>query len=500
LSRWKLAAWLRAVPPEAILLGVGLFVVLAAFISADAAAGVSTSSGAQGDEFYNVVSARDFVLLGTWATDQWDHHLVNLPFSVVSAAVFRVFGIGIDQARLMTALFISLTAAALVWGLRPVVGRPAALFAGLSFATSGLILYYGRLAFLEDLVVLAMTLGVLVLARPGLLSVRGGIVSGACLAVAIGTKPSALFAVTGVLAATAVILAWRDAAMRRWLVGAVTTIAVAGLAWVLIIFLPNRDAVITDVKIWMPGHFYITPAELARSIGSYLRGGNDGLYGMLLGPLIVLSAAGVVAIAVLRRHLSEAETRLAVAALGWAVFGFGILVVTSYRPNRYVVPLVPALSILATIGLRLALASLRERIDSATASPATGRRFIPQAVAVVLVVFVAAPGLAWYARWIPNRTFEIQTIDSQFAGLDLPADAPLAGNNAAQFLFTTQNPLIVTGIANNDDLYTTGVRWYLASTDDPPPRGVPAAAWADRRQTICVKWRQLKLQCLYEVP
>jgi 4-amino-4-deoxy-L-arabinose transferase-like glycosyltransferase len=497
LSGSKLPAWVRGIPPEAIVVGVALFALLALFVSADPAPGVSWSSGALGDEWYNVISARNLVVVGQWATDGWDHHLVNLPFSLVIAAAYAIFGVGIVAARLVTIAFVSLTAAALVWGLRGVVGRVAAIFGGLAFATSGLILYYGRLAFLEDLVVLGTTLGLLVLARSERLSTRGGVLAGLWFVVAIGSKPNSAFSVLGIVVALAVVWGRRDASMRRWLVGACTTIAVAGLAWGLLIFLPNREAVITDIRIWSPGGFYLTPAEILNSINLYFQPdnyANDGLYGMQLGSLIVLGSIGVVLAAILRDRVTAAEARLAVASIGWLLFGFGILVMTSYRPNRYAVPLAAPLAILAAIGLRLAISWVREK----AAARAIGRALGPSIAAVAIVVAVV-PGLNWYRQWAPSATHQLAAIEDTFARVAPPGER-IAGNHAAQYLLDTRNPLVVTGIANNGDYYSTGIRWYLAQVTDGPPPGVPVASWAARTSVACVQWRGLTVECLYQVP
>jgi hypothetical protein len=64
-----------------------VLVILLAFISVDPAAGVSASRGPFTDEAWNVVNARNLVLLGRWSTDDWNLHLVNVPFSVIEAAV-----------------------------------------------------------------------------------------------------------------------------------------------------------------------------------------------------------------------------------------------------------------------------------------------------------------------------------------------------------------------------------------------------------------------------
>jgi len=506
--RWL--EWLRRIPPEAVLVGVGLFVVLAAFIAADPNTG-STSSGAPfTDEAFNVVNARNLVQLGTWSTDEWNLYLVNLPFSVLQAATFQIIGVGIVQARLIMALCVSLTAMGLVWGLRGALGRTCSIFAGLAFGFSGLILFYGRLAFLEDLVVLGLTLGTIVLARDNRLTLRGGIVSGFCYAVAIGTKPSAIFAVVGILFAMGVVWGGRDSATRRWLAGSAAVVALAGLAWAIAIWLPNRAAVATDVKIWPPYQWNLTPAQLFDSVASYLTSGNDHLFTRLLLPLLGMGLAGLVAIVVLRKRLSEAEARLAVAAGGWLAFGFGILMVVSYRPNRYVVPLVPALAILAAIGLHLYLGWLRERLsarlaavdEGGPAEPASrafgrARGLLPVAVVTLAVLVTVGPGLAGYAIWARSASYDTIAIQNQFADA-VPPGGIVAGRDSALFLMRSKAKTVIVGLANQGNVYAQGARWYLEPSYSPAPNGVPDATWAARDRVTCAAWRG-ETVCLYHV-
>ena len=515
--------WLRRIPPEAALVGAALFAILAAFAAADPVTKVTDSVAPFTDEAFNVVNARNFVVLGTFSTDQWNLHLVNLPFSLLEAAAFWLTGVGIVQARLAMILCVSLTAAAMVWGLRGVVGRTCATFAGLAFGFSGLILFYGRLAFLEDLVVLGMVLGTLALARDGRLSLKSGAISGLCFAVAIGTKPSALFSVAGILVAMAVVWGWRDAAMRRWIAATGAVIGLAGLVWLVVIWLPNQAAVAIDAKIWPAYQWNLTPVELFNSVKAYLTGKSDHIFGILLLPLIGLGGAGLVAIVALRERLTEVQARMAVAAFAWAAFGFGILMIVSYRPNRYVVPLVPALAILAAIGLNLFLGWLRDRLaprDATVSGPAgpaeaaeavvsatdgarRTRRLAPGAVAVLAIVVAVGPGLAWYGNWARHATYDLVGIQNQFAGA-VPAGETVAGGDSALFLMRSHAKTVVVGLANKGDIYAEGARWYLLSVDPAHPDdvadpiGVPAAVWDARERTTCAMWRGGEV-CLFHL-
>jgi hypothetical protein len=336
--------------------------------------------------------------------------------------------------------------------------------------------------------------------------------------VAIGTKPNAAFPAVGILLALAVARGWQNPALRRWLAGSALTIALAGLTWVIAIWLPNQKAVAIDVQIWGVYGFTLAPVRLVLLIGSYGAGYNDNLYSFLLAPALALAGAGTVSIAALRRRLTSAQARLAIAAFGWAAFGFGTLMIEDHRPNRYVVPLVPALAILATVGLYVAAQWLRERAATATAADATAatdgtvahgqqrRRWNPRLTGPVLtaLVFVAAtaPGLAWYAVWAHGATYDLPAVQDQFARVT-PDNVVVAGPDAALFELKSKATTVifgsVAGPANDGDLYAQGVRWYLVATNAAAPRGVPGDVWAARQQVACTTYGGAN-QCLYHLP
>ena len=336
---------------------LALFGLLAAFVLADPAAGVTVSNAPATDEAWDIVNARNFVLLGRFSTDDWNLHLVNVPYSLLLAAVFSVAGVGMAQARLVSIVAVALTMAALGWGLRRPLGSGAALLASAAYGTSTLVLFYGRLAFLEPMVALGLTVG-------GLLALRAhdpragrwGVLAGIALALAIGTKPSAAFAVTGMLAGVALVGA-RSPSVRRWLGGVVLVIVVTGLAWAAIIGLPNRAAVATDLRIW-PAEPIVAPVLVVlRRIVAFPTHADGFL--LLTAPILLFGALGWVAAVRGRRSLPRPSIALLAAATGWLVAGFGILALAPYRPNRYDVPLLPALAILGAIGWSVLAPRLR---------------------------------------------------------------------------------------------------------------------------------------------
>jgi len=178
-------------------------------------------------------------VLGHWSIDDWNLHLVSVPYSLIHAAVFVLVGPGIIQARLVEIVVTALTTALVVLGLSRAVGPGPATIGGLAFGTSALVLYYGRLALLEPLVALGLTACAVFLTtgsdrRP----VVAGILAGAGLAVAIGTKLLAMPSGGGLLLAAA-LMSWDRPPARIRFVSAVATSIVAALAWLVVVGLPH---------------------------------------------------------------------------------------------------------------------------------------------------------------------------------------------------------------------------------------------------------------------
>ena len=384
-----------------------------------------------------------------------------------------------------------------------------AVVSGIAFATSGLILFYGRLAYLEDLVVLALTLGFLVLARADRLTFRWGLVAGIFFAIAIGTKPDAAFAVAGILLALALFMrrgTW------RWIGGCLAVIALAGAAWAVFVWLPNRDAVSIDIQIWPQNTLPLNPIEwVVRAVIYPFR--SDGVVGWMLGPLLVVAGAAVAAIVSLRKRLTATEVRLALASLGWLAIGFGILLIVSYRPNRYAIQNVPALAVLVAIALSVVHRWLDERAarpngvtaNATSEAPTVGqrRRFSTTSLlAAAAVVLLTAPGIVLYASWMKGATYTVPAIENQFA-TTVPDGQTVAGYPAALFFLKSHAIAITTGPLNpalaNADPYATGVRWYLQDRSDPAPIGVPASEWSARQTVTCAVWRGSDI-CLFKVP
>src|SRR5439155_18980237 len=145
----------RLALPTAIALAT--FALLAIFAGVDPPRGISFSTSPFTDEAWNVLNARNLVVLGRWSTDDWSRQVVSVPFSLLHALAFMIGGVGIIQARMVEIAAVALTAGLLVAALRQPLGTAPALLGGIALVTSPLVLYYGRLVYLEPLTALGLT-------------------------------------------------------------------------------------------------------------------------------------------------------------------------------------------------------------------------------------------------------------------------------------------------------------------------------------------------------
>lgn len=459
--------------------------LLAVQIAADPAPGMTLSESPFTDEGWSVIGSRNVLLLGRWATDEWQLAVAQLPFNVATAISFWLFGVGIIQARLV-AIACSVLAVGLLSGF---VGRRfgtvAGLAAGIGLATTPLFVYYGRLALLEPMVVAALVAGlVALLARPSGGSLLPGLLGGAAFALALGTKPSSVVPIAGIMFGAMVAGAgWRWVLGRRVAIAGATMLAV-GIAWLVAV----RLAGVSLARALQPWPEAGVPApldELWYRITDYVVRADDGTYAASAA-LMVAAVAGLFLAFRARHGLDPWQRALVGASVGWALLGFAVLVVVDYRPNRYAVPLLPPLAVLAGVGIHLV----------ATRLPRHGR-----AAAAGLVVALAAGGVAAVAAWTASATHRLPQIQAELLELVEPP-APIEGLFAPTLAMRVPVPtIIVQGPVNEGDNYAgLGVRWLLLGlTQEPRWAADHPAAWAAREVLTCYPWSSGEA-CLIRVP
>ncbi|HEV8516686.1 MAG TPA: glycosyltransferase family 39 protein [Candidatus Limnocylindrales bacterium] len=490
------AAW-----PSLAVAGLALL-LLVPVLDLDPPRSVTFSDSPFTDEAWYVLNSRNLVLFGRWATDDWTLYLVTPVYAALQALNFSLFGPGILQARaLVTAVTVS-TAVLLAAGLRPSLGTTAALLAAIALATSALALYYGRLAYAEILVGAALTAATLAAGRASATASFGwGLLAGAALALSAGAKPVALGAAAG-LVLGAVVAGGARPAVLRWAFGALLVFALAAAGWLLVVWIPAGAGGGSVLRILTPQALPISVADLAERIAGYVQR-NDGAFArsapLVLGALaaLVLAAAGIP-----RRNSSgsdEAEPdtgrSIAGAAAGWFLLGLAVLLVQDYRPNRYFVPLLPALAILTGIGARAALDAI----------PAALPRHARLLACLALVGALGLPGIATHVDWIGRGTRMLPGVEARAAKL-LPSGSAVEGPYAPAVALAAHSSALVARpdrAINEGDLYLErGVRWVVADSEY-----VPAwvhrhpEAWAAREAVVCFLWGHSWQQvCLLRVP
>jgi 4-amino-4-deoxy-L-arabinose transferase-like glycosyltransferase len=475
----------------ALLVAIGIAALAAALLGVqlvqDPVPGFTVSDSPFTDEGWSVLGARNQALLGAWSTDEWELFWAQLPFNFAALAAFEIGGVGIIQARLVAVVCSVLGVGLLADLLARRVGVAQSIIASAGLATSTLLLYYGRLAVLEPMVVLFLVLGFSMLLggwprRP----FEGGIAAGSALALAMATKPSSGFAVAGMLVG-ALLAGGAVAGLRRRIGVAAAVIGVSGSAW-LVVVLAQPGLLASILRIWPQQELPGSIVELWERAGTYAANSDGAL--AAAAPLLIGAAVGVGTGVATWRRLEPSRRAMLAAATGWFVAGLLILVVVPYRPNRYVVPLLPALAVLTALGV----AMVADRVTG------IGNR-TRLAVVAMLVVAIATPGVIAVGSWTSAATYRLPAIQATM--LELIADpAPIEGGPAATLAMRVPAPAITARpFVNAGDLYDEyGVRWLLIGpTMQPAWAGEHAEAWAAREVIECFDWPSGEV-CLVRVP
>ena len=471
-------------------------------IDRDPAPGVTISNAPYSDEGWRAVNARNLVLLGTWTTDDWAFHLIQLPLSVAQAAVFSVAGVGLVQVRAISVAATVAMAAVMAFGLRRPLGAPGAIAAACAVTFAPLTLFYGRLALLEPPVTLALTIGaVLAIRMDGTSRRRWAVALGSALGLALLLKVNAATGVIAILGLVAVE-ALRDRDLRSRLGIAIVTIA----AWLLAgaaVILPRLDEVRPSLSVLPRFAIPHGPGEWLRNVVALVRSGDHVLAGasaLWVGTAIALGILLVGWRWADRNGGALPRGTRRVAALGLAWAGLGLLGVASfeYQPNRYLVPILPAFALVIGAAVSIVDRHLRRRTP--------GRRSIPLASTILTIGVVAGlvlPGISLdMSRAFTGR----RAIDGQAAvAAVLPEGARVAGVTAPLFAMTSvaTATLPLEGTTMNDgDLYAAGYRWALGS-DARMPSWLAGHddVWAARRVHWCTTWGRTDGRvCLIELP
>jgi 4-amino-4-deoxy-L-arabinose transferase-like glycosyltransferase len=493
-----------AVTPAQVLAGLLLAIIvlwlLAPFAGVDPPGGLTASNAPWTDEGFNLANARERVLSGQFATGDIDRSLTNGAYSGLAAAMFAVTGPSLAAGRALSMVAVAAALLLLALGLARPLGRPAALLAAAALGGANLMLEHGRLALVEATVV-ALLVAAFVLAtraawRP---SPAAGAGLGLLVAAAVSVKAIALLPGLVMLAVILVAAAVRRdrAALGMGLAG-LAALVVAGGAWLAAVALPNWDRFQTSLRIWPTVEYLDGPAAIAGRLGRYLADSDQALGRSL--PLLLAAALGLAALARRWPRLAPEAKDALVMALLWGVGLWLAVAVADYlpdhygAPNRYVVPALPGLAVLAGFGLA-DLAALAGR----------GRpRWLAGVAGVALGLAVALPGVVTYLDGALDAGRSREQGQRALA-TSLPTGAVVYGAYAPTLLFDTQlvtrSPWPSADANVRDPVGRLGVTHVLlgAPPADPTVR-VPTLAGRGAGATLAqVRWGGGEL-VLYSLP
>ena len=467
---------------------IALFVALIAVVDRDPAGVVTASRSPYSDEAWSVMNARNLVRLGDWAPDGWHLYFVNLPFSLIEAGVFRVLGVGIVQARLVSVVATVTTAALLATGLRRPFGRIPALLAGCAFAASSVVLFYGDLAIMEPLVATFLTAAVLLVVRlGGGHDGRIGCCPASCSRWRSARNPMPRLPRSGSCSGS-----WLAAELRAASSGAGRSGRARALpharsyGWRRSGSRTCRTSA-ADVRIWPAQRLPRSIGDLVYSVAHYPFSSDGAITGV--GPVALAGIAGAVGSIAGWRRLNPAARRLIGAAIGWLVAGGIPLLILNYHPKPVRGTAHPALSILLAAGASI--------VWRASQQPASRRA---AGAAALLAIVLVVPGAVGYAGRFTTTGRTLVEEQATFERI-VPAGAVMEGDFAPLFAMRTGAQTIVSwphaGVNNADEYADRHVRWLLIAPGEPPAWvALHPVAWAARQRVLCLTWGRTRLPVL----
>jgi hypothetical protein len=484
----------------ALVLAAAVLWLLVPFAGTDPPAGLTASNATWTDEGFNLANARERALVGRFATGDIDRSLTNGAYSALAAGLFAVTGPSLAAGRVLSMVALAGAVLLLALGLARPLGRLPALLAGAALGGADLMLEHSRLALVEATVVVllagAFALAVRAAWRPTPLA---GVGLGLLLAAAVSVKATALLPAVVMLAVILVAAARRrDRPALAMGLAAAASAALAAVAWLLAVALPNWERLRTAVRIWPRVDYLDDPLAVAGRLGRYLADSDQAIGRSL--PLLLAAAVGLAVLVGRWRRLRPAARDALVMAAAWGIGLWLVVAVGDYlpghypAPNRYVVPALPGLAVLAGFGLAAVAAAVGGRASPASAggraspagaggraSPASaGGRASPAGAgqgrtalaAVVLGLAVAVPGVVTYLDGA-LASGRVREADQRRLAAAVADDAVVYGAYAPTLLFDTRlatlTPWPTAGANVDDPVGRLGVTHVLVGSGPADP-------------------------------
>ncbi len=339
------------------------------------------SGGYYADEGFWTHNARNKVLFGTWVTDEWNNMYASPLTHGPTFVSFRLFGVGLRQARIIPVALSLIAVLLIIWGLP---GHAAPLGA-LLFSSNVLLIHFGRLSLLEAPLILLLLASWALLAQEKL-TWRELFLSGIAMGLAVGTKLSVAYFIPA--AFLTVIL--RPGAMGRGkgLLFLASGFVLAAALWIVMVG-SHLGSFLQYVT-----YYSSQQAPWATRLLHNIR--HPVLFSRLKITPLVLTGGFIVAAGMVRETWKSTVPRSILLATLWFVFGALYLNTLTYAPLRYHLPLLPALVILASwFGVEAWQGNRRLRLSL------PGALFILLFLGPTVWQFVCdlRPGLSWWSTW-----------------------------------------------------------------------------------------------------
>jgi 4-amino-4-deoxy-L-arabinose transferase-like glycosyltransferase len=301
------------------------------------------------DEGAWVHNARNRALFGAWSLDRWNPMYITPVLTGLEYASFRAFGVGLWQARLVSATVGTLSVLLLGLGVARTGGRRAGLVAAGLLATNFVYVSYDRAALMEATMV-ALVVAAWDCYGRAAAAAGWGLVVGLAAVLAYFTKASAIFflAALGVDALVAIAWARRDrdggaAARAAWFT--IAGLAAAGVLSLALFVGPH----------WQDYRFYNWQMSVTRKPSYTLKAFLDRAswfpvvhdFFTRMWAVTTLAVLGGLGLALRWRRVAASERLLVL----WGLFGMAELVLHDVGNERRLVFLVPSLVGLAALAL-----------------------------------------------------------------------------------------------------------------------------------------------------
>jgi 4-amino-4-deoxy-L-arabinose transferase-like glycosyltransferase len=349
------AAWTAGRHPLGLAVAALLLVdVRLLYLAADPPVDLGPSGGAWTDPGEYAHNARNRVLFGQWVWDEVNFMYVSPLANLGFYAVFRLLGVGYAQAGLVSVLFSLATLPLFYLSLAPAFGRSGALLATLLLGGNHLYITYNRIGLVETPAVFFLVL-TLYFGQRGARDPRWFAAAGTASVLPLAVKMQMAYIVPAALLS---VLLWsvcprdggrgKDGVARplAWfLAGAGGGLAVLAALWIV----PYRDQIAWRLtNEWRLHALPLAPPDLLQNVYFNPFVG----YFWSFGSRVLLLVSGVYFFRLLVRLLrGDPVSFPEIFALWWFVGGFSYLAISQYRPLRYYVSLVPAMTILAASAL-----------------------------------------------------------------------------------------------------------------------------------------------------